>query len=66
MHKIGKTRDAICKLEICYIPEICGDLKLLQVLGKEENSVKQLSAKQPLKENDLWDSHAILKVVFDS
>lgn len=31
MHKIGKTRDAARKLEICYMPEICGDLKLLQV-----------------------------------
>lgn len=31
MHKICKTRDAVCKLEICYMPKICGDLKLLQV-----------------------------------
>lgn len=31
MDKICKTRDAVCKLEICYMPEICGDLKLLQV-----------------------------------
>ncbi len=31
MHKICKTRDAVCMLEICYMPKICGDLKLLQV-----------------------------------